>query len=107
MRDDLDMGNVDMLVCIDKMRAEYAGEEFWRRHRILLGLNVDSVLDRISGYDWTIVRFGVSRGSCQHELSLMSALPKTYESSISPSSKAQMVISVTVWTPVCWSRWTL
>jgi len=68
VRDDLDMGDVDMLVRIDEVRAEYTGEELWRRHRILLGLDVDSVLDRISGYDGTIVRLGISGGSCQHEL---------------------------------------
>jgi hypothetical protein len=42
---DLNMGSMDMLVFIDEVRPEYAGEELGGRHRMLLGLDVDGILD--------------------------------------------------------------
>jgi hypothetical protein len=42
---DVNMGSMDMLVFIDEVRPEYAGKELGRCHRMLLGLNVDGILD--------------------------------------------------------------
>jgi hypothetical protein len=53
--DDLDVRSMDMLVGVHEMRAENAGEELWRRDWVLLCLDVDGVLDGISGYNNAVV----------------------------------------------------
>jgi Fe2+ or Zn2+ uptake regulation protein len=47
-------------VLVEEVLAEMAGVELRWVYRVLLGLDVDGVLDRVSGYNNTVVCPGVS-----------------------------------------------
>lgn len=105
MADDLDVGNMNMAVLLDEVGAKDRSEKFRRIHRMLFGQDIGRVLHRVRSHDGTIVCFGVAIGG---QLRIyIQVFVTTYEASISPSSKTQTVISVTVWVFVASSFWTL
>lgn len=53
--DDLDVGDVDVGVLFNEVRAEDGGVELWRGDRVLLGNKVDGVLDGVCGDDDAVV----------------------------------------------------
>jgi len=65
MHNDLDVGGRDVGVRIKEVLAEVAGIQLWGVDGMLLGLDVDGVLDRVSGHDDAVVGLGVSVSFCQ------------------------------------------
>jgi hypothetical protein len=59
VRHNLDMGDVDVAVRLDEVRAEDRGEELRRCDGVLLGGDVDGVFDGIRGDDDAVVGLGV------------------------------------------------
>lgn len=57
--DDLDVGNVDVGVLVEEVLAEVGDIELWGVHGVLLGLDVDGVLDGVGGNDNAVVSLGV------------------------------------------------
>jgi hypothetical protein len=57
---DLDVGDGDVWVGVQEMLAKDAGIQLWWVHGVLLGLDVDCVLDRVCGDDYAVVCLGVS-----------------------------------------------
>lgn len=58
--DDVDVGSVDMGVLLNEVSAKDRAEQLGRVDRLLLGGNVDSILDRISSDDNAVVGLGVA-----------------------------------------------
>ena len=105
---DVDMGHREVSVLVQEVLAELGGKEFRRVDRELLSLDVNGVLDRIGSNDDRVVGLSVTAASSVSEnVATLGNFGLAYEVSMSPSTRAQTVISVTVWTPVFSSRWTL
>ena len=62
MRDDTDMGSMDMRITVDEVGRHGGGEELGRGHGVLLGEDVDCVLDGVCGDDDAVVGAGVGGG---------------------------------------------
>ena len=60
VRDDIDMGDVDVGVLFDEVGAEDGPKEFGGRDGLLLGGDVDGVLDGVGGYHDAVIRLGVA-----------------------------------------------
>lgn len=58
--DDVDVGGVDVRVFLDEVGAEDGAEQLGRSHGLLLGSDVDGVLDGIGGDDDAVVGPGVA-----------------------------------------------
>lgn len=58
--DDVDVRSVDVGVFLDEVSAQDGSKELWRSDGILLGEDIDGVLDRVCGYDNAVVGRGVS-----------------------------------------------
>jgi hypothetical protein len=58
--DDLDMGSVDVRVLGREVLCYYGAEELGRSDWVLLGQDVDGILNRICSDDGAVVRFGVA-----------------------------------------------
>ena len=56
---DTDVGNVNVLVLLNEVAAEDRGVQLRRVDGVLLGGNVDGVLDRVGGNDNTVIGLGV------------------------------------------------
>lgn len=62
MDDDLDVGDGDVRVGVQKVLAEDAGVQLWGVDGVLLGLDVDCVFDGVCGDYDAVVCLGVSGG---------------------------------------------
>lgn len=60
VRDDVDVRDVDVPVLGDEVGAQDGAEELRRRDGVLLGQDVDGVLDGVGGDDDAVVGFGVA-----------------------------------------------
>lgn len=58
--DDVDVGGVDVRVLLDEVGAEDGAEQLGGSHRVLLGSDVDGVLDGVGGDDDAVVGLGVA-----------------------------------------------
>lgn len=101
MDGDLDTRRVYVRVGIEEMLAKDASIQLWRVYRVLLGLDVDGVLDRVRGNDNAVVGACVSVTSCQPDLThpargISPPALIAYDVSMAPSRRQQTVISVTV-----------
>ena len=65
VRDNLDMRSMNVTVLLYKVRSEGGSEILWRSHGILLRLDVDGVLDAVSGNDAAVVCMGVTADRCE------------------------------------------
>jgi hypothetical protein len=57
---DADVGDVDVAVLFNKVRANNRAKELWRGHWVLFGQDKDGVLDRVCGNDNAVISLGVS-----------------------------------------------
>jgi len=58
--DDFDVGGGYVRVLFDEMGSKVAGEELGRCYWVLFGFDVDGILHRVGGDDYTVVRLGIS-----------------------------------------------
>lgn len=58
--DNVDVGRMDMSIFLDEVSTQDRSKQLWRSDGVLLGQDVDGVLDRIRGYDNAVVGLGVS-----------------------------------------------
>ena len=59
--DDLDVGSMDVLICVDKMGSEDGGIQLGRSDGVLFGDDIGCVLHGVSGNYHAVVGFGVAR----------------------------------------------
>ena len=103
--DNLYVSSMNMLILLHKVRSQGARKHFWGSDWVLLCLDKNGVLDRVGCDHHAVVGFCVTGNRLAWHGEDNES--KTHEVSMSPSSKAQTVISVTVCTPVFLSRSTL
>lgn len=65
MRDNLDMSSMNVTVLLHKMCSEDGSEILRRSHGILLRLDVNGILDAVSGNDAAVVCMGVTVDRCE------------------------------------------
>jgi hypothetical protein len=109
VHDDVDVRGRDVRVRVDEVLPQVAGVELWRVDGVFLSLDVDCVLDRVGGDYNAVVRLCVAKKQSVGGATFYGRYQRcsTYDVSILPSSKQHTVISVTDWTPVFSSLWTL
>ena len=81
---DLDLGGVNVFVSVSEVTSYDGSEEFWRRHRMLLGQNVHSLLHGVCRDDDAVISFGVATKVNWQSILSVVVLSTTYEVSISP-----------------------
>jgi hypothetical protein len=57
---DADVGDMDVAVLFNKVRANNRAKELWRGHWVLFGEDKDGVLNRVCGNDNAVIGLGVS-----------------------------------------------
>ena len=60
MGDDVSVRSVDVFVFLDEVGAQNGAEELWGSDRVLLGEDVDGVLDRVSSDNDAVVGLSVA-----------------------------------------------